>query len=557
MSAQEAQTPPSDTIPEVEVQSRKRQFSFVWLIPLVAALIGAWLLYKAQAERGPTITITFKTAEGLEAGKTRIKYKDVDLGQIEEISLSPDLGHVVVTAKLVRQAEKLLFANTRFWVVRARINVSGVTGLQTLFSGVYIGLDPGQPGKAARHFTGLEEPPIVTTNLPGRYFILLAERRGSLDIGSPVYFRQIRVGQVVGYQLTEGGKAVSIKIFINSPYQNYTFKNTRFWNASGADVSIDTKGIRLTMESLVTLLVGGIAFDVPDYLESGGPAPDGQVFNLYESYFASQEKTYTVKSYFVLYFDGSVSGLAAGAPVEFRGINVGRVIDVNLEFNPQKRDFRIPVLIEIEPERFITTTDMPQAEAAQHKILDSLVEKGLRGQLKIGNLITGQQLVSLDIFPGAPQRKIVWKTPYPELPTVPAPIEEIGTRVSQILTKIDNLPIAQIGKDLSDTLRSTKRLVAAPELQEASRSLKTILDEMRLFIGELRTGVTPEITATLAQAQKALARVDTVLGTEAPLQVNVNSALRELSAAARSLRDLTDYLERHPEALIYGKKMPK
>ncbi|MFZ0135338.1 MAG: MlaD family protein [Desulfobacterales bacterium] len=557
MSAQEAQTPPADTIPEVEVQSRKRQFSFVWIIPLVAAIIGAWLLYKAQAERGPTITISFQTAEGLEAGKTRIKYKDVDLGQIEEIRLSPDLSHVVVTAKLVRQAEKLLSVNTRFWVVRARVNVSGVTGLQTLFSGVYIGLDPGQPGKAARHFTGLEEPPIVTTNSPGRYFILRAERRGSLDIGSPVYYRQLRVGQVVGYQLAEGGKAVSIKIFINSPYPQYIFENTRFWNASGIDVSIDTKGIRLNMESLVSLLVGGIAFDVPNYLESGGPAPEGQVFALYESYPASQEKTYTVKSYFVLYFDGSLSGLATGAPVEFRGINVGRVIDVNLEFNPQKRDFRIPVLIEIEPQRFITAEDMAKVEAAQRKILDSLVEKGLRAQLKLGNLITGQQLVALDFFPGAPPRKIAWKTPYPELPTVPAPIEEIGTRVSQILTKIDSLPIAQIGKDLSDTLRSTKRLVAAPELQEAARSLKTILDEMRLFIGELRTGVTPEITATLAQAQRALARVEAALGSEAPLQVNVNGALRELSAAARSLRDLADYLERHPESLIYGKRLPK
>ncbi|MFZ1202489.1 MAG: MlaD family protein [Desulfobacterales bacterium] len=557
MSAQETQPPPTDPIPEVAVQSQKRQFSFVWIIPLVAALIGAWLLYKAQTERGPTITITFQTAEGLEAGKTRIKYKDVDLGLIEEISLSPDLGHVVVTAKLARQAEKLLSANTRFWVVRARINVSGVTGLQTLFSGVYIGLDPGTPGKAARHFTGLEEPPIVTTNLPGRYFILLAERRGSLDIGSPIYYRQLRVGQVVGYQLAEGGKAVSIKIFINSPYHNYVFKNTRFWNASGIDVSIDAKGIRLNMESLVTLLVGGIAFDVPSYLESGGPAPAQQAFNLYESYSDSQEKTYTVKSYFVLIFDGSMSGLSAGTPVEFRGINVGRVIDVNLEFNPQKRNFRIPVLIEIEPQRFIATDDMATVETAQRKILDSLVEKGLRAQLKIGNLITGQQLVSLDIFPGAPPRKIVWKTPYPELPTVPAPIEEIGTRVSQILTKIDNLPIAQIGKDLSDTLRSTKRLVAGPELQEATRNLKRLLDEMRQFIGELRTGVTPEITATLAQAQKALAGVDAALGSEAPLQVNVNSALRELSAAARSLRDLADYLERHPEALIYGKRMPK
>ncbi|MEN8782394.1 MAG: MlaD family protein [Desulfobacterales bacterium] len=557
MKEQKTETPPTDNIPEVEVQSRIRQFSFVWIIPLVAALIGVWLVYKAQSEKGPTITITFQTAEGFEAGITKIKYKDVDLGQIEEINLSPDLGHVVVTAKLVRQAEDLLSENTRFWVVRARINVSGVTGLQTLFSGVYIGLDPGRPGKKARHFTGLEQPPIVTTDLPGQYYLLLAERRGSLDIGSPIYYRQIRVGQVVGYQLAEDGQAVSIKIFVNTPYHKYVNKNTRFWNASGVDVSIDAKGIKLNTESLVTLLVGGIAFDVPSYLDSGGPAVEGQVFSLYDSYTASQEKSYPVKSYFVLYFDGSVGGLAPGAPVEFRGISVGKVVDVKLEFEPEKRDFRIPVLIEIEPERFVGAAEMPQVESARRKILDSLVEKGLRGQLKIGNLITGQQVVSLNIFPYAPRRRIVWKSPYPELPTVPAPIEEIGTRVSQILTKIDNLPIEQIGKDLSDTLRSTKQLAGAPELQEAARNLDEILKEMRLFVSELRTGVTPEIAATLVQAQKAIAQVENALGSETPLQVNLNNALQELTAAARSLRALTDYLERHPESLIYGKKIPK
>ena len=557
MIEQKTETPPTDAIPEVEVQSRIRQFSFVWIIPLVAALIGVWLVYKAQSEKGPTITITFQTAEGFEAGKTKIKYKDVDLGQIEEINLSPDLGHVVVTAKLVRQAEDLLSENTRFWVVRARINVSGVTGLQTLFSGVYIGLDPGKPGKKARHFAGLEQPPIVTTDLPGRYFLLLAERRGSLDIGSPVYYRQIRVGQVVGYQLAEDGQAVSIKIFVNTPYHKYVNKNTRFWNASGVDVSIDAKGIKVNTESLVTLLVGGIAFDVPSYLDSGGPAVEGQVFSLYNNYTASQEKTYPVKSYFVLYFDGSVGGLSPGAPVEFRGIGVGKVVDVKLEFEPEKRDFRIPVLIEIEPERFISAAELPQVEAARRKILDYLVEKGLRGQLKIGNLITGQQVVSLNIFPYAPRRKIVWKSPYPELPTVPAPIEEIGTRVSQILTKIDNLPFEQIGKDLSDTLRSTKQLAGAPELQEAARNLDAVLKEMRLFVSELRTGVTPEIAATMVQAQKAIAQVESALGSETPLQVNLNNALQELTAAARSLRALTDYLERHPESLIYGKKIPK
>ena len=542
-----------EEIPEAIVQSRFSQLSIVWIIPVIAALIGAWLIYKAQSEKGPTITITFQTAEGLEAGKTKIKYKEVDLGQVQKISLNSDHSQVVVTAKLLKQAEALISENTRFWVVRARINVSGVSGIGTLFSGVYIGMDPGKPGKATQSFTGLEEPPIVTTDLPGRHFVLKADRRSSLDTGSPVYFRQIRVGQVVGYQLAEDGQSVTVKVFINSPYHRFVYKNSRFWNASGLDLSISAEGVQLNTESMVTMLVGGISFDVPNYLETGGPAAADQIFVLYENFTASQEKTYQEKTYWVLYFDGSVRGLSPGAPVEFRGIKIGSVVDVKLEFDVKERDFRIPVLVEVEPERFIPAAELAKAEE-RHKILDYLVENGLRAQLKIGNLITGQQLVSFDIFPKAPNRQITWNDPYPEFPTVPTPIEEISSQVSYILTKLTNMPLEQIGNDLRDTVKSTKQLMGAPELHEAARKLNAILTETQLLVADLRTGVTPDLSATLAQAKQSLAAVETTLNEDSPLQVNLNSALVELIAAARSLRALTDYLERHPEALIYGKK---
>ena len=542
-----------EEIPEAIVQSRFSQLSIVWIIPVIAALIGAWLIYKAQSEKGPTITITFQTAEGLEAGKTKIKYKEVDLGQVQKISLNSDHSQVVVTAKLLKQAEALISENTRFWVVRARINVSGVSGIGTLFSGVYIGMDPGKPGKPTQSFTGLEEPPIVTTDLPGRHFVLKADRRSSLDTGSPVYFRQIRVGQVVGYQLAEDGQSVTVKVFINSPYHRFVYKNSRFWNASGLDLSISAEGVQLNTESMVTMLVGGISFDVPNYLETGGPAAADQIFVLYENFTASQEKTYQEKTYWVLYFDGSVRGLSPGAPVEFRGIKIGSVVDVKLEFDVKERDFRIPVLVEVEPERFIPAAELAKAEE-RHKILDYLVENGLRAQLKIGNLITGQQLVSFDIFPKAPNRQITWNDPYPEFPTVPTPIEEISSQVSYILTKLTNMPLEQIGNDLRDTVKSTKQLMGAPELHEAARKLNAILTETELLVADLRTGVTPDLSATLAQAKQSLAAVETTLNEDSPLQVNLNSALVELIAAARSLRALTDYLERHPEALIYGKK---
>ena len=337
--------------PEAIVKMKK-QFSIVWVVPLVALLLGGWLAFKAISEKGPTITITFETAEGLEAGKTKVKYKDVEVGQVESIILGGDGSYVIVTAEMVKGAKGRLTENTRFWVERARIGAGGASGLGTLFAGAYIGLDLGEPGgKPTLSFKGLEIAPVVTTGLPGSHFKLKAKRLGSLNVGSPIYYRQIKVGQVVAYEMVEDGVAVDFKIFVHAPYHEYVRKNTRFWNASGVEVSVDASGIQVKTESFVTMMIGGIAFETPVNLEPGAPAEKGATFKLYESREKILEKAYVEKRQWVLYFDGSVRGLAAGAPVELQGIKIGEVTDVTLEFDYEKLAFRIPVLVETEPER--------------------------------------------------------------------------------------------------------------------------------------------------------------------------------------------------------------
>ena len=238
-------------VPEADIRTQKRRISIVWLVPLVAVVIGGWLVYKAISEKGPTITITFKSADGLEAGKTKIKYKDVEVGRVDSIVLSKDLSHVIVKAEFVKGSKNYLSQNTRFWVVRARVAAGGVSGLGTLFSGAYIGIDPGNPGTPATHFEGLEVPPVVTTDLPGSHFVLRASSLGSLNVGAPVYFRRIEVGQVISYQLDEDGQAVTVKVFVHDPHHQLVRKNTRFWNASGLDVAIGAEGIRVDTESFV------------------------------------------------------------------------------------------------------------------------------------------------------------------------------------------------------------------------------------------------------------------------------------------------------------------
>jgi paraquat-inducible protein B len=565
MNANTPREPDAPELPEPVIRSGKRQISIVWLVPVVALLIGGWLIYKAISEKGPEITITFNTAEGLEAGKTKIKCKDVEIGLVEEITLSKDLAKVIVKAQLVREAESYLSENSRFWVVRARVSASSVTGLGTVFSGAYIDIDPGAPGKPARHFAGLEDPPIVTTWEKGRHFTLVAERKGSLDIGSPVYYRQLEVGRVAAYTMAPDGTSVTFKVFIKDPYPQFVRKNTRFWNASGVDVKLDAQGIQVNTESFVSILVGGLAFDV---IETFGvptepAAIEDEPFTLYPSREAAREKTYVTKRYYLLHFSTSVRGLSLGAPVEFRGIPVGHVVDLKLEFDAKKMTFDIPVIIVIEPGRIYTkgaeyrTGEAQNTTEGARALMEQLVERGLRAQLRSGSIVTGQQFVALDFFPGAPLAKIGHEGAYPSIPTMPTQIEEIGSKLGQIVTRLDKVPIDQIGNDLRDTLQGAKRITNSPEFLETVKSLNAAVKELQLLTTELRTRTTPEVTAALHQAQRALAAAEGSLAADSPQQYRVKAALDEISGAARSLRVLVEFLEAHPESLLRGKGSEK
>jgi paraquat-inducible protein B len=521
MTNPQPEQPSADAIPEAVVTQRSG-VSIVWLIPLIAALIGGWLAWKAFSEQGPTITISFKSAEGLEAGKTKIKYKDVEIGQVENVELSDDLTHIIVTAKMVKSADEYLTDKTQFWVVRASVRAGQVTGLGTLLSGAYIGIDPVTSGKRVRHFEGLETPPVVTAGQPGSHFLLKAEKRGSLDVGAPVYYRQIQVGEVVAYDVGEDADSIDFKIFVHAPYDQKVHENTRFWNASGLDVSVTAQGIKVDTESLTSILIGGIAFGSPENEAPGAVAQQEQVFPLYESREAAREKKYEEKRRFLLYFDGSVRGLSPGAPVEFRGIQIGEVVDVKLELNVSSQEFQIPVLIDLEPGRIALTGQIPPEWAnlgkveRQNRFFNQLVAEGLRAQLKTGNLLTGKLVVDMDIYDKVKTAAIDYHGTYPVLPTIPTSLEELANRVSAILDKLDQFPIDRIGKNMDATLEG--------------------------------------LQLTVTQTQKTLVALEKTLSTDSPVQQQLQQTLEELSGAARSLRLLADYLERNPEAILRGKQ---
>jgi len=516
----------------------------IWIIPIVAVLAGAWLAAKAILERGPTITISFQTGDGLEAGKTRIKYRDVEIGLVKEIALAPDRKRVVATAELAKDAADSLVEDTRFWAVRPRITASGVSGLGTLLSGPYIAIDPGRKKEARRDFVALDVPPVVTHEDPGRGFVLRADTLGSHDVGVPVYFRRLAVGEVVSRELDRDGQGVSIKIFVRAPYDQYVTANTRFWNASGIDVTLGADGLQVQTESLVSILIGGIAFQaLPD--AGASPAADANhVFNLFQTREAAMKRPDLAIEHFVLIFKQSVRGLSVGAPVEFRGVNIGEVVRIGAEFDPKSFNFVQPVEVHLYPDRLRARSatggaalPAPTTPEARLKRAQLFVDKGFRGQLRTGNLLTGQSYIGVDFFPDAPKAKLDPSRLPLEVPTVPSQFEELEASVASIVKKLDKVQYEQIGADVRKVLAT---------LDQTLRSTDVL-------VKRLDAETTPELNRALDEARKALKTADGALAAESPLQTDLRDALREITRAAASIRVLADYLDRQPQSLLFGK----
>jgi paraquat-inducible protein B len=566
-------------VPRATVVPRRRaRISVVWIIPILAAVVALGIAVQRILSEGPTITIVFKLAQGVEAGKTVIKYKDVNIGRVTAVRLSDDYAKVELTAKIDKSAAGLIVEDAKFWVVEPRITLSGVSGLGTLLSGNYIGFEVGKSARKERRFTALEVAPVITSGQSGRQFVLKAADLGSLGVGSPIYYRRLQAGQVIAYDLTSDGKAVDLKVFVNAPYDRYVNPGTRFWNASGLDVSVGAGGVEVRTESLVALIAGGIAFDTPPFAASAEPAAANTTWTLYRDRPTAMKEAESIAARYVLYFDESLRGLSVGAPVTLFGLPAGEVVDVGLAVDPKTFNVRGRVEIVSYPERLIARMDGATqaaerealARSAQHRhaLLRHLVEqRGLRAQLRSGSLITGQLYVAFDYFPNTPKVTVDWSRDVAVLPVAPSTITDIESKLTGIVAKLDKLPYEAIGADLTKLLAGV-----SVTLQDASNAvnridtdvtpeLKTTLQAASLALGTVDGMLKNDVNATLEELRRALATADGVLkstdaallGKDAPGQLELRDALQEVTRAARSVRGLTDFLERHPESLIWGK----
>jgi paraquat-inducible protein B len=536
--------PPEDELPSAVPDSRRRvRLPYVWILPIIVVIAGAFVAVREKLAEGTSIEITFHTADDLEPNKTKISYKAVEIGEVKEIHVSKDRREVVVEARIHRNSTDYLVQDTRFWVVRPSVTGANISGLGTLVSGAYIGVDVGHSDVPEHHFAGLEVPPIVTSGLPGREYILHAGDIGSLNIGSTVFFRHMPAGQVVAYSLDPGGASVTVKVFINSPYDKFVTLDTKFWQASGVDMSIDSEGVKLHTESIASILEGGVAFQSPKDSTSTTEAAEDSGFKLYSDRERAMRETDTMTETFIMYFQGSLRGLSVGAPVDLRGINIGEVKRLSVEYDRVAGELRFPVEVDIFPQRIRARARTPNAKNSDlsdvggHTMIDSMVAHGMRAALKDGNLLTGQKYVAVDVVKGAATQTVAWDAHPPIFPTASGGLDEITDSIGSVAKKLDKVPFDQISSHLIATMATL------------DQTLKTTDSLMH----NVDASIAPQVAATLKEAQEAMKNAKDALSEGGSINNSLGDTLVQLSRAAKSLGALADYLERHPEALIRGK----
>ncbi|HYZ39325.1 MAG TPA: MlaD family protein, partial [Stellaceae bacterium] len=469
------------TIPQAKT-GRSRRVSIIWIVPLVAVAIGAWLAWDTLSKEGPTIKITFDSGEGLHAGQSQLKYKDIVFGTVKGLELSPDHSHVVVTVKTTHQAEPLLTEGTAFWVVKPRLFAGSISGLETLLSGSYIGMLPAaKAGKSLREFVGREDPPVLGAHVPGRTFLLKSKRIGSVSVGSPIFFRDLNVGEVLGWDIADMAEYVTIHAFVRAPYDGYVNDETRFWNASGVSIKLGGTGVDVQMESLKALLLGGVAFETPAAAVHMAETSEDHVFPLFANRETAKAASYTRTIAAIAYFPGSVSGLAPGSEVTMHGLKVGEVTDVRLSYDAAKDAIVAPVRFEVEPERVIGVGKRVFKTDAE--AVGVLLKRGLRASLQSASLITGQQQVALEFDPNAPPAEVSMDGPDYVVPsTEGGGFATLTASATELLNKVNAMPFDQIGKNLDGILKSVNDVAQGAQMKKALTDLATMLASAQSMI---------------------------------------------------------------------------
>lgn len=537
-----SQDPLKTIIPEEALVKPVRALSKVWLVPIVALFIGAWMVYYQWSNQGPLITITFKTATGLEAGKTKIKTRDVDIGVVRDIELSEDLSGVLVTVRMDKEVAPILHSDNQFWIVSPRVSLSGVSGLGTILSGPYINMALGVDALMSEQFVALAAPPVTPTGTPGLHVTLNSESEFAYKKGDPVVYKGIKVGEFEDIHFNFEERVVYYNTFIEAPYHKLITTNTKFWDISGVQMKLGASGVTVSTGSLETLLTNGVTFGIPDGMPVGEHINERSFFDIHSSYSSASEERFKLSAKYVILVKDTIRGLQVGAPVEYRGLMVGKVLAINSLDNNQdgllEQGYDIPVLISIQPGR-VQQPDNTVGLAFIRKQTSLWIEQGLRATLKTGNLLTGALFVDLQHYPDAPHFESQYLQGYEVVPTITGEFSEITAKVTAILDNINEIKLKAMSENANNTLSEIAQ--AAQALQSTASSAERLLTSVH----------EDKVSSTLTQTLENLSNLSKDFSADSVTYKELNHTMQSMQSTLKDLQPLLLQLNSTPNSFIF------
>lgn len=537
---QEPQQQP--TVPEDALVKPLRTVSKIWLVPIVAFFIGVWMIYYQWSNQGPLITIEFKTATGLEAGKTKIKTRNVDIGLVKKIHLSDDLSGVIVTVRMDNNVAPILYSDNQFWIVSPRVSLSGVSGLGTILSGPYINMAPGSEQQLSKEFVALEAPPVTPVGTPGLHVTLNSESEFAYKKGDPVVYKGIKVGEFEDIYFNFEERVVYYNTFIEAPYHKLITTNTKFWDISGVQIELGASGVKVSTGSLETLLTNGVTFGIPEGMQQGEKIVERSFFDIHPNYDSASQERFKLSAEYVILVKDTIRGLQVGAPVEYRGLVIGKVLSINALDNNQdgllEQGYDIPVVINIQPGR-VQQSDDAIGLAFIRKQTSLWIERGLRATLKTGNLLTGALFVDLQHYPDAIPIEAQRMQDYEVIPTMTGEFSEITAKVTAILDNINEIKLKAISDNANNML--TQIAQAAQTLQATANSAE------RLFTSVHEDKVSGALTDTLEN----LSSLSQDFSADSDTYKELNHTMQSLQSTLKELQPLLLQLNSTPNSLIF------
>ncbi len=529
--------------PDAKIQPVKT-VSTIWIIPVIALFIGCWMIYFQWSNQGSTITIHFSTAEGMEAGKTKIKSRNVDIGEVSKIELNKNGNGVVVTAEIKKTAEQFLVTDSMFWVVSPQISHTGVSGLSTLISGVYIEISPGKSTTERYLFDALNSPPLTPAGTPGLHITLNSNDQFAYRKGDPVIYKGLTVGQFEDIYFNFEERVVYYNVFIKAPYHQLITSNTKFWDVSGLKLDLNADGISVKTGNFETMLTNGVTFGVPKGLNIGEKIGERSYFDIYTSYEAAEDERYRRSIEFVVLVSDSIRGLSVGAPVEYRGIQIGKVQSVNMALSRNdnkltQEEFKIPVLISLQPGR-IGLPDNGEGESLMKQQNIYWIEQGLKAVLRTGNILTGSLFIDLQHDKAQPVSQIEQYGGFTVIPTSSDDFSQITAKAEQFMDNLNNLPLHNLSENANKLMIEIAQ--TAQELQSVGKSLDSLLTQVEQ----------QQISSELSKALQGISSLTQDLSSGSQGYEELRATLNTLTSTMNELKPLLKQLKHKPNSLIFN-----